>query len=319
MVTQLDDACHIARDMPDGPSLREQVMSRTNHNRRGAPSIEIDKNFLAVALTARSPTKIARSLRCSPRTVRRRILDHDLADRQRPVFELFEQEDGSYILHHNTSSASVSVLDDNELDNLVANCLEMFPAFGQKKIRGHLKSLGHNVPKKRIRASYTRVNGVPRPFARPIARRRQYRVAGPNSLWHHDGQHSMSHKPCRSIQILNAAILFKGLIKFGFVTHAFIDGYSRYVVGLRVNNNNRAQTVLDLFSDARERNRSTPSRVRGDHGTENLYVAQWMEEHGGPDRGSYIWGRCVTYMFSVASDLIPAQERAQQSRRASLV
>lgn len=127
------------------------------------------------------------------------------------------------------------------------------------------------------------------------------------------------NKPCRSIQILNAAILFKGLIKFGFVTHAFIDGYSRYVVGLRVNNNNRAQTVLDLFSDAREQNRSTPSRVRGDHGTENLYVAQWMEEHGGPDRGSYIWGRCVTYMFSVASDLIPAQERAQQSRRASLV
>jgi len=38
-----------------------------------------------------------------------------------------------------------------------------------------------------------------------------------------------------------------------------------------------------------------PSRVRGDHGTENLRVAAYMEEMKGVARGSYIWGRHVTF------------------------
>ena len=54
--------------------------------------------------------------------------------------------------------------------------------------------------------------------------------------------------------------------------HAFVDGYSRYVLGIRASNNNRAQTVLQLFEDIAEIH-GYPSRVRGDHGTENLLVA----------------------------------------------
>jgi hypothetical protein len=36
-----------------------------------------------------------------------------------------------------------------------------------------------------------------------------------------------------------------------------------------------------------------PSRVRGDHGWENILVAEWMEGPNGPgpNRGSYIWGK----------------------------
>lgn len=77
------------------------------------------------------------------------------------------------------------------------------------------------------------------------------------------------------------------------VIHCFIDGYSRLVVGVRVSNNNRSETVLNLFHDARAEN-GTPSRVRGDHGVENLGVAGWMEENRGLARGSYIWGRSVS-------------------------
>jgi hypothetical protein len=72
----------------------------------------------------------------------------------------------------------------------------------------------------------------------------------------------------------------------------FIDGFSRMVVGICVNNNNRGASVLELFHEARS-NYGTPSRVRGDHGVENIQVASWMEEYRGSNRGSYIWGRWV--------------------------
>lgn len=83
-----------------------------------------------------------------------------------------------------------------------------------------------------------------------------------------------------------------GLIRFKIVIHCFIDGKSRLVTGIRASDNNRAQTVLDLFLHAISAH-GTPSRVRGDHGTENLLVAAWMEEHRGLNRGSYIWGKYV--------------------------
>lgn len=85
-------------------------------------------------------------------------------------------------------------------------------------------------------------------------------------------------------------LLLTGLIRWRFVIHAFIDGFSRFVTGIRASGNNRAATVLELFLDAIKEH-GTPSRVHGDHGTENLLVAEWMENNRGLDRGSYIWGR----------------------------
>src|SRR5882762_1546598 len=93
-------------------------------------------------------------------------------------------------------------------------------------------------------------------------------------------------------KIVRFLTIFPWLIKFKMVIHCFIDSKSRYVTGIRVSNNNRASTVFDLFQDVIH-NHGVPSRVRGDHGTENLMVAQWMEENMGVDRGSYIWGRSV--------------------------
>ena len=93
------------------------------------------------------------------------------------------------------------------------------------------------------------------------------------------------------------SIFILALVYYKIVIHCFIDGKSRFVTGIRAHNNNRSATVLSLFLDAVS-SHGVPSRVRGDHGTENVQVAQWMEDFRGPNRGSYIWGKYVC-MFAV--------------------
>jgi hypothetical protein len=86
--------------------------------------------------------------------------------------------------------------------------------------------------------------------------------------------------------------LIIGLIRYKIVIHAFIDGFSRFVTGIQAVNNNQAVTVVTLFHKARAAH-GTPSRLRGDHGIENVLVAAAMEDIRGFGRGSYIWGRYV--------------------------
>ena len=59
---------------------------------------------------------------------------------------------------------------------------------------------------------------------------------------------------------------------------------------MRASSNNRAATVLEVLISGVEKH-DLPSRVRGDHGVENLHVAVYMEFYRGEGRGSYIWGR----------------------------
>lgn len=82
------------------------------------------------------------------------------------------------------------------------------------------------------------------------------------------------------------------LTRWRFVTHAGIDGYSRLIVYLNCSDNNRASTVLDEFTKAVLKFH-LPSRVRSDHGTENVSVAQYMLEKRGSNRGSIITGPSV--------------------------
>ncbi|KAJ7460489.1 hypothetical protein B0H11DRAFT_2058064 [Mycena galericulata] len=56
-------------------------------------------------------------------------------------------------------------------------------------IRGHLKSQGYHIPRDRITASFLRVHGAPAIFGDRQISRKKYRVPGPMSLAHMDGQH----------------------------------------------------------------------------------------------------------------------------------
>ena len=102
------------------------------------------------------------------------------------------------------------------------------------------------------------------------------------------------------------------LVRWGLVTHGGIDGYSRVITYLKCSANNQASTVYELFLQA-VCEFGLPSRVRSDHGRENILVAQHMIEHRGLERRSFITGasthnqrierlwrdlhRCVTVLY----------------------
>ena len=60
---------------------------------------------------------------------------------------------------------------------------------------------------------------------------------------------------------------------------------------LRCNSNNRAETVLNLFLDAINRDGNLwPSRIRVDKSVENVLVCDAMVQARGEGRGSFIAG-----------------------------
>ncbi len=61
---------------------------------------------------------------------------------------------------------------------------------------------------------------------------------------------------------------------------------------MKAANNNRADTVLNLFTES-VASHGLPSRVRGDRGTENLGVAEYMVQQRGCGRCSFIAGKSV--------------------------
>ena len=173
------------------------------------------------------------------------------------------------------SMRNYTPLSDAELDAMVSQITSLFPLCGEKSISSRLRSCGILLKRDRIRESLRRVNpsGIIL-RSRPALHRRTYQVPSPNSLWHLDGYHK--------------------LIRWRFVIHGAVDGFSRLITFLEVADNNRAETVLSAFLKAIDEF-GLPSRVRMDRGGENIAVAQFMIEHPerGPGRGSAITGRSI--------------------------
>lgn len=82
------------------------------------------------------------------------------------------------------------------------------------------------------------------------------------------------------------------LIKWKFVIHGAIDGYSRLITFLQCSTNNLAETVLQNFLDG-VHEYGLPSRIRTDYGGENIRVWEYMEEQRGTGRNSYLAGQSV--------------------------
>ena len=164
-----------------------------------------------------------------------------------------------------------SNISDDELDHHVIECRRMHGTHtGRSIVTGYLKSKGLRIQQLRIAASLVRVDpeGSRIRWA-CLVRRRKYSVPGPNSLWHIDGHHS--------------------LINWGFVIHGAIDGFSRMIVFLKCSTNNKKETVHSLFMESID-TFGIPSRVRTDHGGENVLVWDEMMRLRGPNRGSFLAG-----------------------------
>ena len=166
-----------------------------------------------------------------------------------------------------------SSLWNGELREIMQEIMTVTPGIGQTRMIGALHSRGIRVQQWKVREVMRELDPIGTALRwRGTICRRKYNVRGPNALWHIGGNHKM--------------------ICWWLVVHTAIDGYSRLIPYLHCANNNRSDTVLALFQNACQ-SYGMPSRVRSDHGLENMGVAWMMLECRGVNTGSMITGSSV--------------------------
>ena len=122
-------------------------------------------------------------------------------------------------------------ISNEDLDRIVLEIKRNHPNSGERLMIRHLQRLGIIVQRYRLRASIHHVDPVNTAARRSLTIcRKTYSVAGPNEMWHVDGNHK--------------------LIRWRLVIHGAVDGYSRTITFLRCSNNNQASIVLDRFTEA---------------------------------------------------------------------
>ena len=171
------------------------------------------------------------------------------------------------------STNDYSQVTNQQLDELVASIKQDHPYDGEILLNGHLRSKGIRVTRQALRDSIHRVdhsNVLSR--RHDVIRRRIYSVSHPNSVWHIDGHHK--------------------LIRWRFVIHGAIDGFSRTITYLGCADNNQAATVFELYTSAISQF-GLPDQVRSDCGGENTKVWKYMIWSHNMDYSSVITGSSV--------------------------
>ena len=134
-------------------------------------------------------------------------------------------------ISENNMLSNFTDISDYQLDELVQELQLRFPNSGQVILMGHLRSRGVIVPRHRLRDSIVRIDPLSSQLRwRDALQRRTYSVPHANSLWHIDGHHS--------------------LVRWRFVVHGGIDGFSHLIVYLSCSTNNKSSTVLSLLLEA---------------------------------------------------------------------
>uniref|UniRef100_A0A672GIA8 Integrase catalytic domain-containing protein n=1 Tax=Salarias fasciatus TaxID=181472 RepID=A0A672GIA8_SALFA len=154
-----------------------------------------------------------------------------------------------------------SEISDQELDETIKDIKAEHPHVGEVMLKGHLRARNIVVQRHRLRASVRRVDDAGVHSRRTVTvRRRVYTVPCPKYIWHIDGNHK--------------------LIRWKLAVHAAMDGYSRMLTFLQCSNNNRAETVQDLFNAAISEF-GRPLHIRTDQGGENVRIWEDMRLHRG--------------------------------------
>ena len=147
-------------------------ITKLEPNGRGAPKLCITKQQLQFYLdNGFKTTQISEMINVSKSTVKRRLQEYNL-----------------------NISDTYSCIDDDELDKTVESFLKDFPNTGYKRMKGFLTSINLKIQEERVRCAMRRVDPegvILRTLqSRPVLRR-TYKVAGPLSLWHMDGNHKL--------------------------------------------------------------------------------------------------------------------------------
>lgn len=230
MVDALDNAAVASNDVPDYPPSSSMDPPVIHTGKPGRPRAVIDKQQLSVLSQGRATNNdVAKAFGISPSTVRRRKLEYNLSEAGPPVYTSAQSPDGSTTrIYRPGVCSSLSKLTDDQLDALVLQCYQQFPTFGRTLIDGYLLDKGERVPRRRVMESYRRVVGLPvRAFGERRLWRRTYHVPGPNSLWHHDGNHC----ECISLVLLHCGFYPSPVLTI--IKHLFV-GRSSFTVSSMV-------------------------------------------------------------------------------------
>ena len=81
---------------------------------------------------------------------------------------------------------ATNVINDTQLRLLLSDLRKSSPHLGEVMVMGHLRSLGYNVPRARVRNAIRATDPINTAlrWQGTVTSRRPYSVPGPNSLWH---------------------------------------------------------------------------------------------------------------------------------------